>query len=397
MHRNASLFTRNFSLLAAGQFLQALGLISIILLPVYLDFLGASRATIGAVLGVGALSGLLTRPLVGWSLDRLGRKPTVFFGILLATAGMVGQGFVFEVSAFLYGCQVLFGAGIGAMFTGYFTFASDHIPEERRTEGIAIFGVFGLIPLGLNGVVEQLGVTPEELRLVFPVVGGLVLSAILLLLPVPEVRSAESRRSSALPPVAEVLRSLAVPRLQPVWLAAVLFSSSVATFMAFATVTATSRGVDGAANIWLAYAGAAVGVRTLGSSLPDRVGPSRMVAPAMLLYALGLSLTAFSQSYTLFLIAGVLCGAGHGYCFPLVASQVVTRAPEVLRGLGFAVFTGLWDFCQFAIRPLCGAIADRHGDAAMYLVLTASVVAGLVLWALSELRAQRAMAVEAQL
>ena len=42
-----------------------------------------------------------------------------------------------------------------------------------------------------------------------------------------------------------------------------------------------------------------------------------------------------------FLIGGLLCGIGHGYCFPVLTSQVVTRAPDNMRGTALALFTGL--------------------------------------------------------
>ena len=42
----------------------------------------------------------------------------------------------------------------GALFASYFTYAADLTPPERRAEGIAVFGVFGLAP---NGIAPMLG------------------------------------------------------------------------------------------------------------------------------------------------------------------------------------------------------------------------------------------------
>ena len=58
--------------------------------------------------------------------------------------------FVRDLGPLIYIDRVLMGIGAGALFTGYFAWAGDIIPEERRTEGIALFGVSGLLPLALN-------------------------------------------------------------------------------------------------------------------------------------------------------------------------------------------------------------------------------------------------------
>ena len=52
------LFTRSFVLLTLAQLLQAAGYASMLLLPLYLDHLGADRSTIGAVMAVSAIGGL---------------------------------------------------------------------------------------------------------------------------------------------------------------------------------------------------------------------------------------------------------------------------------------------------------------------------------------------------
>ena len=65
------------------------------------------------------------------------------------------------------------------------------------------------------------------------------------------------------------------------WLATVVFAGLVGVFMAFATVTAQSRGVANPAWLWFTYAAGAIGVRLLGAWVPDRIGPANLIAPAV--------------------------------------------------------------------------------------------------------------------
>jgi MFS family permease len=93
----------------------------------------------------------------------------------------------------VYLVRILFGIGTGAIFAGYFTFASDLIPPERRTEGLALFGISGLIPLLLNPIAGIAGVETTQLRGLFAGLGLLVLASLAPLLGVPE----EPRKSDA--------------------------------------------------------------------------------------------------------------------------------------------------------------------------------------------------------
>ena len=103
------LFTRPFVLLTAGHFLQALGYASLILLPVWLDHLGASRSEVGVVMAAAALGGLLVRPAVAWSLDVVGRRRTLLWGTALSGLGMVAIGGVDKMGPLI----VAVSAGLG--------------------------------------------------------------------------------------------------------------------------------------------------------------------------------------------------------------------------------------------------------------------------------------------
>jgi MFS family permease len=282
-----------------------------------------------------------------------------------------------------YVCRLLFGFAAGALFPGYFALAADIVPEGRRTEGLAIFGLGGLIPLAFNPMVERLGIEPGQLALFFPMVGAFILLSLAMLIPVrePERPKPDKKRS-----VMEVLGRLFVRPLWPVWFAAIVFSALVSVFMTFATVCAQSRMIDDPADLWLTYAAGAAMVRIFGAKLPDRVGTRNMIAPSVGFYVVGLIVTAQAQSAEAFLWGGFLTGLGHGYCFPVLTSQVVDRVDKTLTGSGMAVFTALWEIVSLVITPLFGILADRSGDGIMFFTAAIIATGALFLWALAERR-----------
>ena len=333
-----------------------------LVLPVYLGGLGASHTEVGSVMAAASIGGLTFRPIVGWSIDRVGRKPTLMVGTIILAIGMGLIGLVDRVGPLIYIARVFIGIGAGALFTAYFVFVSDFIPASRRTEGIALFGISGLLPVALNGVSDELalllGDGTSGLKYLFPLLGLVVLISIVFVAFVPE---SKARPSSTSKPgsLKLIIATLNHGGLRPVWLATMIFSTLVAVFMAFVTLTAKQRNIEDPSTIWVAYASGAVGVRILGAKLPDLVGPHNLIVPAIAAYIFGSLGVAHSNSHWELMFAGAAAGLGHGYCFPVLTSQVMTRAPLRYRGAAMAFFTAIWEVCALVITPVMGLLADQ--------------------------------------
>lgn len=383
------LLTRALLFLMLAHFMQGLGYASNLLLPLYLDHLGANRATIGAVTSTAAVAGLLARPAIAWALDVWGRRPTILVGSVLVTSGMGLVFFVEDLGALLYITRILFGMGVGALFSAYFTFAADLIPISRRTEGIALFGVSGLVPLAVNPFADKLGVEAADVRWFIPLISIAVIASVLFILP---LRETAGDASAAAPHerqpfrIRTVVAALGQRPLWSVWLATCAFSGLVALFFAFGTVTAERRGLADPASLWLTYAIGAIGVRLLGARMLDRIGPANLVAPSLALYLVGTLLLAGGFTESEFLWAGLLAGLGHGTCFPVLSAQVVNRMPDTLRGSGMTAFTALWSVSQLALPPIFGAIADLYDDATMFSLAALVVIVVMTGWAVLEHR-----------
>lgn len=379
-----TLFTRAFILLTLGHLLQALGYASMVLLPRYLVALGATRAEVGFLMAAAAVGGLLSRPFVGWALDGWGRKRTLYAGTVVMVVGMLSVGAITEVGWVALFCRVVFGIGAGALFSGYFAFATDLMPASRRTEGLALFGIAGLAPLIVSPISERIGVDAHAVRWFLPLMGLLVATSLIVLRFVPEQRAVVAPAG----PAPEVFSTLWRPSLRPVWLVNVCFSALVALFLSFSLVVGEARGIEHTSDLWLTYAGGAVFVRLFGATLPDRLGPSRLVPPALGSYILGVLVLSLADSWYGLLLAGLLAGIGHGYCFPILSSQAMTRTEPSLRGATMALFTGIWDVTKLCAPPLLGLIADAWGDAMMLRLAALGALVGLGLWGVLEGRVQ---------
>src|SRR5262245_30648706 len=143
------LYTRAFWTACAVHLAGAMSLAMFVLVPLLIRALGGSEVTIGLVLGVGTAASVLTRPLVGMLLDARGRRPVLLGCGLANTLSWLPFLWLTTVSPWLYVWCAVHAVVWGGLFASYFTYAADLVPPERRAEGIAVFGVFGMIANGL--------------------------------------------------------------------------------------------------------------------------------------------------------------------------------------------------------------------------------------------------------
>ncbi len=371
------LLTRDFGLVTSGHFLQALGYASMVLLPVYLDHLQASRTEIGLIMASAAFSGLLARPGVAWMLDHVGYRATVFAGTLILSVGLGMFFFVDRLGPMVLLARLTVGVGTGSLFAAYFTLASRIVPVSRRTQGLALFGISGLVPLLVNPAVQGMGIAPADLRLFFPLVG---LATLLSILPIIPLQEPETDAPPTPPNLKDTLRALRQPALRPVWFACVALAAFAASFMAYVTVVAGDRGVQNPSALWFAYAGGAALVRVAFGGRVEKIGPSRLVAPAFMLFVGAGLAAALADTGPAFMVAGLLGGLGHGIGFPVITSLAVTRTPDHIRGAGMSTLTGFWELSSLTLTPFFGLLSDHFGDRVLFYALAGLAGAAVILW-----------------
>src|SRR5262249_47912750 len=135
--------------------------------------------------------------------------------------------------------------------------------------------------------------------------------------PVHKPGEAASRGMSA------VLRERA---LWPLWVGGTVFATSLAAPFTFFAAFVMTEKIGSAGLFFSCYSIAAVTLRIVGSKLPERVGPKRVLFPAMVVIGVGLSTLVVARTPLAVAVAGVCAGLGHGYTFPILLGLLVSRA-----------------------------------------------------------------------
>lgn len=338
--------------------------------PGFLQRLGARETTIGAVIGTAAVASVAVRPWVGRQMDRRGRKAVILAGAVLNLIAISLYLTVETIGPWVFCVRLLHGVATAMSFTAFFTYAADVVPAGRRTEGLAIFGISGMAPIGLGGVLGDAILARTDFTGV--ILAALVLNAVALALSLPLAGGPVGDGK----PTKGFWAALRQRSLSPLWLLTGVFALAMGAVFVFVKTFVLTVGLGSAGSFFAFYASTAIVLRVTAGSLPDRLGPMKVLYPALGVQAAGLLLLAVAAEGWHVGLAGALCGGGHGFVFPILYRLVVDRAPAAERGSAMAAYTALFDVALLAGGPLLGWVIDRFGYPAMFAGCAAVVVIG---------------------
>ena len=198
------------------------------LLPAFLQGLGADLLLVGIIMGTTSVSGIAVRPWVGMALDDVGRKKCLLAGgvVFIATNLLYLQ--VNTIGVFIYGVRLLHGLSMGILMASFFTLAADLSPEDRRTEGIALFGVSGHLSAAIGVMIGEGMVRFGGYGGLFWACAGFALSSVLLSSRISEPGHREQGGSRE-----GFFRLAGRPQLRLPLVATVGFSISLSSYMVF--------------------------------------------------------------------------------------------------------------------------------------------------------------------
>jgi MFS family permease len=370
------LLTRPFLLASASHFLHALAFNLYLHLSGFLQMAGATAGTIGLIFGVTGFAAILARPPMGRIMDQRGRIAIIRLGGLLHAVVCVLYCTVDAVGPWVVCVRVCHGISEAMLFTSLFAFASDIVPASRRFEGIALFGVSGMLPISLGSVLGDVllthaGLTRAGYQELFAVSAVFATAAFFLSLPL-----AEPARKNEGEAARGMLAALRQRDLVPLWVAGVAFATCIAAPFTFFAAYVMTENVGKSGLFFSCYSVAAITLRIVGGKLPKRVGAKQVLFPALGAVAAGLMLLVVARSPLTIGLAGVLSGLGHGYTFPILLGLLVSRARPNERGAALAIFTALFDAGALLGNPLFGTIVERAGYRTMFGAAAALMVVG---------------------
>jgi MFS family permease len=365
------LLSREFVILAVATVLYFVGLgaVNPLMPPFVVDELGGSEVVAGVVMGMFAVSALLTRSWFGRMGDRRGARRLVVAGCLLATLSMAVL-IVTTTVAMAIVARLVLGAAQAAVITGATVLAIDLAPVSRRGEAASYILVAFHVGLGLGPVGAELVRDATSYDTVWAIVGGLSAAGagVAMLLP---HRPGDPKAAPS-------------PWIHPSGIAPGLVAAfglvAFIAFTAFIPLYAREIGLDQVGTVFM-VASISIAIARIGlARVPDLLGPIRSGTIALVVTGGGAVVLALWQTVPGVYVAAAVLAGGLSLQTPSMIAVAVNGVPDNQRSSAIATFTMFMDLSVALTGPITGLVVSGAGYRTAFLGgALASLVALLLL------------------
>jgi len=410
----ARLRVRRLWVLMVTAFVDMMGFALILpLLPLYATRFGARPFVIGLLLATFAFAQLITAPLWGRLSDRVGRRPVLLFGQILAAVAFAlfavadraapsplaadkpatievaaGQGFDgFEGLAhqmtpavlLLFICRLVQGAGGGTISVNQ-AYVSDVAGPEERAKALGWITAASSVGVMLGPAIGSFSV---PISAAAPGVIAAAMAALNVLfvwrfLPESSNRAAKPRAHS---PILPAIHAVLARPLLPVNMLISVYAIAMMAFMAMnaimALFLAERFGITEESIGWFYVVVGAVSV-VMRAVVLGRVvslwGEVRVLRTGIALLAVGMVLAPLAQTPGTFLLAIALVPAGTAMLFPCTTSLVSRHAAAGEIGQTLGVQQSFGGMSRLLGPVLAGAIFQQVGARATFWTAACLVV-----------------------
>ncbi|WP_329003369.1 MFS transporter [Kribbella sp. NBC_00709] len=337
--------------------------------PLYLAANGSGGVGAGLSTAAMMFSAVAVELLVPRMLARWGYQVVLGLGLVLLGAPSL----VLLTSAALplvLAVCIVRGAGLAILVVGAVALVADLTPPTRRGEALGVYGVAVGVPavIGLPLGVYLTNVIGFGALFILAAIASL--AGLIALVGLPAKMSTEEQHVKVL---GGVRRS---GLLSPTMIfAAVTVAAGISvTFLPLAVAGDKHSLV--ATALLLQAIGAPI-ARWLAGRYADRVGPAKLLAPALVLAAAGAGSLVFLPSTIAILVGSTCFGIGFGAAQNLTLTLMYNRVDRSRYGQVSALWNLAYDGGWGAGAMIFGAIVGGVGFAAAF-ALTAAVVAAAV-------------------
>jgi MFS family permease len=363
-------------------FLRFLGLFLVLpVLSVYaLDLEGATPFLVGVIVGGYALTQAIFQVPFGTMSDKVGRKPTILFGLLIFLVGSLICAYSDNIYMLMLG-RFLQGAGaIGSVVTAMI---ADLVEEESRGKAMAIMGGFIAISFALAMALGPVIASGFGISSIFLITAGLAVLAIVLLftkVPTPpkikHIYHANAKTSDILKDN-NLLNMIIINALQKG-----LMTMAFVLIPIILTKPEYGFGWE-KSELWMAYLPAMVaGLVAMGPAAvfgEKKNIPKQIFLISIVLFLVSFLIMGFTNSSTIFVLGVVAFFIAFNMMEPLVQSMISKFAKVHQKGAALGISNSAAYFFTFLGGTFAGLyleISDRE-----MLSITITVVIGLwLIW-----------------
>jgi len=258
-----------------------------------------------------SVASFLVRPLAGKSIDRVGERPVLIWGLFLIFACSLLYHVVPGTIGAIYVLRIFHGIGFSAFIAAAFSAIAKFTPSEIRGRafsynGASMLAALGFVPLAGEHLMDAFG-DPA----IFHGGAATTFLAFSLLLFTRKWEKVEAKPG----PKVRYLDILRDRSFFFVLVAMILFIDAQATVLNYFPLYAKTIGISGGLFLGVSL-GLAVGIRLFGGSILDRYSRLLIIRICFILLGIGIIFFYKLDSVFFYVVSIILYGSGLGYIFP---------------------------------------------------------------------------------
>jgi MFS family permease len=345
------------------------------LIPLYLITFGASSTVIGAFMAVFTIIATVMRVPIGLSIDRIGRKPFLLYGIGLFAIGNFGYMWAPSIALMIPG-RILHGLGWSGCTTAVATIAADIVPQARRGDMMGYAGLASSLASALGPVLGFALFQRFDYPGAFFGAGALLGLGFIAALPLKEPKKVTILRRKP----THWLDTIAVKETLHPAIAVAFLSFGHGGILTFLPIQALKLGLANP-GIWFGvYAACILLSRPIAGPLSDRISRRAVILPGLILNIAGILLLAMATSPNGLMAAAIMGGFGTGAAQPALTTVAVDQSAPDRRGQSLAQFQLFYDLGIGIGSLTLGVLLDLVDQNFSFMYLVTALVALIGLW-----------------
>ena len=338
--------------------------------PLYADEVGGGNTGAGFATAAFMLSTVLAQTQMPRALARFGYRPTLASGLLFLSLPAFLYASTTDLPSVL-AVTLARGVGFGIVTVVFAALVAELAPPERRGEALGLFGVAIALPAIFCTPLGLWLVDGYGYRSVFLLGGAAPLLGFVSLLGIRATGGGGRATGSGF---LEGLSRGPLLRLVSLFAVCTMVGGVLVTFLPLA---APGGGVFSAAAAILALGLATTAGRWWAGRFGDRNGPQGLLAPGLVLAAIGV--TALAQGGPALLAGATLFGLGFGALQSATLVMVMARVSKHEYGLGSTLWNAAFDAGTGLGAFLFGFVIGASGFSIAFYLCAALLLAALLI------------------
>lgn len=285
----------------------------------------------GLIMVLFTLSAAISRPFSGKLADNMGRKSTMYIGIIVMTIAT----FLYPLSGtvlFFLLLRFFHGFSTGFLPTGATATITDLLPPDKRGQGMGVFGT--AISLGI-GVGQFLGSPTADL---FGITGLFVVSGILSILAGMMITTVKETLENPKPfEIAQLkIKKNEWIEKNVIPVGIVMLLSAASSGMLF-VVTPDLSGyleIDNKGWFFAWYVISTIAVRLFTGKLSDKIGRRQTLVIGLIILIISMIMVSNSKTVFMYTFSSIVFGMATGLNSPTLFAWMADLAPTHRRGIG---------------------------------------------------------------